>query len=51
VKDFFFYHAINRHNITTLTPSYLSENYCPQYKRENSSVDSKFRPYAGGAED
>jgi len=33
VKDFFFYHSINRHKMTTLTPSYHAENYSPDDNR------------------
>lgn len=33
VKDFYFYHAINRHKMTTLTPSYHAENYSPDDNR------------------
>jgi len=33
VKDFFFFHAINRHKMTTLTPSYHAENYSPDDNR------------------
>merc|ERR1711953_3368 len=33
VKDFFFYHVINRHKMTTLTPSYHAENYSPDDNR------------------
>jgi len=33
VKDFFFYHAINRHKMTTLTPAYHAENYSPEDNR------------------
>lgn len=33
VKDFFFYNAINRHKMTTLTPSYHAENYSPDDNR------------------
>lgn len=33
VKKFFFYYAINRHKMTTLTPSYHAENYSPDDNR------------------
>ncbi|GAO47416.1 glutamine-dependent NAD(+) synthetase with GAT domain-containing protein [Saitoella complicata NRRL Y-17804] len=33
VKRFFFYHAINRHKMTTLTPSYHAEAYSPDDNR------------------
>lgn len=33
MKDFYFYHAINRHKMTTLTPSYHAENYSPDDNR------------------
>ena len=33
VKDFFFYHTISRHKMTTLTPSYHAENYSPDDNR------------------
>uniref|UniRef100_A0A7S4T6Z9 Glutamine-dependent NAD(+) synthetase n=1 Tax=Alexandrium monilatum TaxID=311494 RepID=A0A7S4T6Z9_9DINO len=33
VKDFFFYNAINRHKMTTLTPSYHAEDYSPDDNR------------------
>jgi len=33
VKDFFFYNAMNRHKMTTLTPSYHAENYSPDDNR------------------
>merc|ERR1719194_221659 len=33
VKDFYFYHVINRHKMTTLTPSYHAENYSPDDNR------------------
>ncbi|CAD7956750.1 unnamed protein product [Amoebophrya sp. A25] len=33
VKDFFFYNAINRHKMTTLTPAYHAENYSPEDNR------------------
>ncbi|KAF8460628.1 hypothetical protein BDZ91DRAFT_738833 [Kalaharituber pfeilii] len=32
-KNFFFYHAINRHKQTILTPSYHAENYSPDDNR------------------
>merc|ERR1712060_937599 len=49
VKDFFFYNAINRHKMTTLTPSYHAENYSPDDNRFdlrpflfNASFDEQF---------
>ncbi|KAJ7531013.1 hypothetical protein O6H91_14G028700 [Diphasiastrum complanatum] len=33
VKDFFCYYSINRHKMTTLTPSYHAENYSPEDNR------------------
>ena len=33
VKDFYFYNAMNRHKMTTLTPSYHAENYSPDDNR------------------
>ena len=33
VKDFFNYYSINRHKLTTLTPSYHAENYSPDDNR------------------
>jgi NAD+ synthase (glutamine-hydrolysing) len=33
VKDFFFYYSINRHKLTTLTPSYHAEGYSPDDNR------------------
>ena len=33
MKDFYFYNAINRHKMTTLTPSYHAENYSPDDNR------------------
>ncbi|KAK9767400.1 glutamine-dependent NAD(+) synthetase [Basidiobolus ranarum] len=33
VKRFFFYYAINRHKLTTLTPSYHAESYSPDDNR------------------
>jgi NAD+ synthase (glutamine-hydrolysing) len=35
VKDFYFYHGINRHKMTTLTPSYHAENYSPDDNRHD----------------
>jgi len=50
VKDFYFYHAINRHKMTTLTPSYHAENYSPDDNRfdlrpflQNARYDLQFR--------
>ncbi|KAJ2899453.1 glutamine-dependent NAD(+) synthetase [Coemansia aciculifera] len=33
VKRFFFYHAVNRHKMTTLTPAYHAEAYSPDDNR------------------
>lgn len=33
VKKFFFYYSINRHKLTTLTPSYHAESYSPDDNR------------------
>lgn len=33
VKRFFFYYSVNRHKLTTLTPSYHAENYSPDDNR------------------
>eukprot|EP00397_Hematodinium_sp_SG-2012_P012107 GEMP01012268.1.p1 GENE.GEMP01012268.1~~GEMP01012268.1.p1 ORF type:complete len:749 (-),score=146.15 GEMP01012268.1:787-3033(-) len=33
VKDFYHYHNLNRHKMTTLTPSYHAENYGPEDNR------------------
>eukprot|EP01124_Arcella_intermedia_P021625 TRINITY_DN3064_c0_g1_i3.p1 TRINITY_DN3064_c0_g1~~TRINITY_DN3064_c0_g1_i3.p1 ORF type:complete len:865 (-),score=231.12 TRINITY_DN3064_c0_g1_i3:2-2596(-) len=33
VKRFFYYYSINRHKLTTLTPSYHAENYSPDDNR------------------
>ena len=33
VKTFFTHYAINRHKMTTLTPSYHAENYSPDDNR------------------
>jgi NAD+ synthase (glutamine-hydrolysing) len=33
VKRFFFYYSINRHKMTTITPSYHAENYSPDDNR------------------
>jgi len=33
VKDFYFYNGLNRHKMTTLTPSYHAENYSPDDNR------------------
>lgn len=35
VKDFFHYYAINRHKMTTLTPSYHAEAYSPDDNRHD----------------
>ncbi|RHY34828.1 hypothetical protein DYB32_000642 [Aphanomyces invadans] len=37
VKRFFFYYGINRHKMTTLTPSYHAENYSPDDNRYASN--------------
>jgi NAD+ synthase (glutamine-hydrolysing) len=49
VKDFFFYHAVNRHKMTTLTPSYHAEDYSPDDNRfdlrpflQNVRFDAQF---------
>ncbi|OMH85982.1 Glutamine-dependent NAD(+) synthetase [Zancudomyces culisetae] len=33
VKLFFYYYAVNRHKMTTLTPSYHAESYSPDDNR------------------
>jgi NAD+ synthase (glutamine-hydrolysing) len=33
VKKFFYYYSINRHKMTTLTPSYHAESYSPDDNR------------------
>ena len=33
VKKFFYYYAVNRHKMTTLTPSYHAERYSPDDNR------------------
>ncbi|KAJ2330525.1 glutamine-dependent NAD(+) synthetase, partial [Coemansia sp. RSA 2681] len=33
VKRFFFYYAVNRHKMTTLTPAYHAEAYSPDDNR------------------
>lgn len=33
IKRFFFYYSINRHKMTTITPSYHAENYSPDDNR------------------
>eukprot|EP01132_Coremiostelium_polycephalum_P004118 gene4118-5154_t len=50
VKRFFFYYSINRHKLTTLTPSYHAEGYSPDDNRfdhrqflYNSKWDVQFR--------
>jgi NAD+ synthase (glutamine-hydrolysing) len=35
VKRFFFYYSINRHKMTTLTPSYHAEDYSPEDNRHD----------------
>ena len=54
MKDFFFYHAINRHKMTTLTPSYHAENYSPDDNRfdlrpflQNASYEKQFAAIDG----
>ena len=49
VKDFWFYHACNRHKMTTLTPSYHAEDYSPDDNRfdlrpflQNVRFDAQF---------
>ena len=49
MKDFYFYHACNRHKMTTLTPSYHAENYSPDDNRfdlrpflQNVRFDAQF---------
>ena len=49
VKKFFYFYSINRHKMTTLTPSYHAENYSPDDNRfdlrpflYNSSWDRQF---------
>jgi len=49
VKDFYFYHACQRHKMTTLTPSYHAENYSPDDNRfdlrpflQNVRFDAQF---------
>eukprot|EP00918_Siedleckia_nematoides_P064168 GHVU01139532.1.p1 GENE.GHVU01139532.1~~GHVU01139532.1.p1 ORF type:complete len:682 (-),score=68.81 GHVU01139532.1:5-1807(-) len=50
VKRFFFYYSINRHKLTTLTPSYHAESYSPEDNRYdlrpflyNSKWSTQFR--------
>ena len=33
VNRFFFYYSVNRHKMTTITPSYHAENYSPDDNR------------------
>lgn len=33
VRDFMYYYAINRHKMTTITPAYYAEQYCPDDNR------------------
>ena len=33
VKKFFFYYSVNRHKMTTITPTYHAENYSPDDNR------------------
>lgn len=33
VRDFFYYYAINRHKMTTITPAYYAEQYAPDDNR------------------
>jgi len=35
VKKFFFFYSINRHKMTTLTPSYHAEDYSPDDNRHD----------------
>ena len=35
VKRFFFFYSINRHKMTTLTPSYHAEDYSPEDNRHD----------------
>merc|ERR1712137_120219 len=49
VKDFFFFHAVNRHKMTTLTPSYHAVGYSPDDNRydlrpflQNPNYDVQF---------
>jgi len=49
VKDFFFFHAVNRHKMTTLTPSYHAVSYSPDDNRydlrpflQNPNYDVQF---------
>jgi NAD+ synthase (glutamine-hydrolysing) len=35
VKKFFFFYSINRHKMTTLTPAYHAEDYCPEDNRHD----------------
>ena len=35
VKRFFYYYALNRHKMTTLTPSYHAESYSPDDNRHD----------------
>ena len=62
VKDFFFYNAMNRHKMTTLTPSYHAENYSPDdnrfdlrpflqplaFERQFAAIDDAVAAAAGG---
>ena len=41
VKDFWFYNAVNRHKMTTLTPSYHAEDYSPDDNRFDSAPSSR----------
>jgi NAD+ synthase (glutamine-hydrolysing) len=50
VKRFFYYYSVNRHKLTTLTPSYHAENYSPEDNRYdlrqflyNTKWDAQFR--------
>ena len=44
VKDFYFYHAINRHKMTTLTPAYHAEDYSPDDNRFDLRPFLQVRP-------
>ncbi len=35
MKRFFYYYAVNRHKMTTLTPSYHAEGYSPDDNRHD----------------
>ncbi|KAL1922670.1 uncharacterized protein VTP21DRAFT_10209 [Calcarisporiella thermophila] len=57
VKRFFYYYAINRHKLTTLTPSYHAESYSPDDNRfdlrpflYNAAFNWQFRRIDAAAE-